>query len=142
MADDRARQDGFTLIELLVVVVIIGVLASIAIPTFLSQREKAYRSQAVSDMRNAGLALETWATDHDGSYAGLDGATQVTPALTDEGFNASDWVALSVTATVSDFSGRDRPGRKHDVLNARRARSAHVGRTGSTQVSPRPKDNA
>lgn len=103
MADDRARQDGFTLIELLVVVVIIGVLASIAIPTFLSQREKAHRSQAVSDMKNAGLALETWATDHDGSYAGLDGATQVTPALTDEGFNASDWVALSVTATVSDF---------------------------------------
>ena len=54
------REGGFTLIELLVVIIIIGILAAIAIPVFLNQRQKGYDSQAKSDLRNAATAEETY----------------------------------------------------------------------------------
>ena len=61
------RRKGFTLIELLIVVAIIGVLAGIAIPNFLTARTKAKVSREFADMRNLGGAIEMSYLDN-GSY--------------------------------------------------------------------------
>ena len=95
----RVRNDeaGFTLIELLVVVIIIGILAAVAIPTFLNQRKKGWESAVKSDLRNYAIVMETHLTE-----AGAYNAT--TPAL--PAASVSEGVTVSVpsaTLTASSY---------------------------------------
>ena len=59
---------GFTLIELLIVIIIIGILAAIAIPMFLSQRDKAKESAVKGGVHNIELGIGSYAVDHGDTY--------------------------------------------------------------------------
>ena len=102
------NEEGFTLIELLVVIIIIGILAAIAIPVFLSQRKKGYDSAAKSDLRNFATAEESYLTDYDvysASYSDVDAAETVKKshnvsdiAISVDGASGSDGYCLAATS--------------------------------------------
>src|SRR5215218_3617843 len=105
-------QSGFTLVELLVVMLILGLLAAIAIPAFFNQRIKAQDAEAKSTVKTAQTALETYATDNNGSYAGADRSKLKTiePTLSSATSGSNSITTLTVastayTITVTSASG-------------------------------------
>jgi type IV pilus assembly protein PilA len=71
------RDEGFSLIELLVVIIIIGILAAIAIPVYLNQRNKGYDAAAKADAKALATQEEAWLTAHE-TYTDTIGAGTLT----------------------------------------------------------------
>ena len=100
----QEENEGFTLIELLVVIIIIGILAAIAIPVFLNQRQKGYDAQAKSDARNLATLEETYMTDFNHYKTEASATTAATGAVADLGYKPSSNVT-NVAIKTYDATG-------------------------------------
>ncbi len=76
------------------VIIIIGILAAIAIPVYLAQRERAFEAECRSDTRNAAAAAVSYGAETDGDYTGME----TDPDLLANGFNASEGTTVVVSA--------------------------------------------
>ena len=129
------RDEGFTLIELLVVIIIIAILAAIAIPVFLAQREKGYAAQSQAALKNAATAIEAYASENNGSYAGLDDDADLPGTLLANGFRVPSWaVTFDVTASAGAYCIEIRNGSIAPGEDWRR--STYMSSNGLPQPSP------
>ena len=99
-----SEEKGFTLIELLVVILIIGILAVIALPTFLGQRQKGQDADAKTLARTVSTAEESWYTDEQSYTAVKADLEGIEPSLTGANYTVTVG-ANTYTVTATSKSG-------------------------------------
>ncbi|MCU1676351.1 MAG: secretory protein [Frankiales bacterium] len=100
MLESRRSDEGFTLIELLVVMIVIGILAAIAIPTFLNQRGKAHDTSTKADATTLGKEIATYFVDGTGTVS-LDFVTVPGRVIVTDG--------VAYTSTINLTNGTAKP---------------------------------
>lgn len=100
------KDQGFTLIELLVVIIIIGILAAIAIPVFLNQREKAVDTGIKSDLRTIANEMESYYVDNQEYPADATGTGSIAvAAVTVQGSDDATDFEITVNGNVFEITG-------------------------------------
>jgi type IV pilus assembly protein PilA len=99
------EEEGFTLIELLVVIIIIGILAAIAIPVFLSQKQKGYEASMKSDLRTVAQEVESQNVDNQDytltTFKGVKAVAAAAITGSGQSVGASTTVNLSAGNTIT-----------------------------------------